>query len=156
MKFTWLVCALLCLQEEIPFKPTEEFEIKLNFEFKEREGTNVNKIEMDQTEKEYKRSRSSGPLPYLNMSLRAIKLTPDEVRVRIQQNGKNVALNKKIDTTTILKLDLGFTDDIKDRVSPHEYTVFFLNQDKQPLSKVIIFFEEDGTYLVNGQKRGKL
>jgi len=156
MKFTWLVCALLCLQEEIPFKPSEEFEVKLSFEFKEREGTNVNKIELDQTEKEYQRSRSSGPLPYLNMSVRAIKLAPEEVRVKVQQNGKNVALNKKIDTTTILKLDLGFTDDIKDRVSPYEYTLFFLNQDKEPLSKVIIYFEEDGTYLVNGQKRGKL
>ena len=58
--------------------------------------------------------------------------------------------------STVLKLDLGFTDDIKDRVGAYEYTVFFLNEDKDQVSKIVIYFEKDGTYLVNGETRGKI
>lgn len=134
----------------------EEFEIKLNFEFKDRPQRDPNKIELDQTRKEYERTRPSGPLPYLYLNLKVLKQSPEEVRIRIIENGNKTVLNKKFDMNTVLKLDMGFTDDIKDRVSAYEYTVYYLTQDKNPVSKVVIYFEEDGTYLVNGQKRGKL
>lgn len=156
MKLTWLLCAFLFLQDEPPFKPTEEFEIKLNFEFKERERSNPNSVDFDQTRKEYERSRPSGPLPYLFLNLRVLKQAPEEVRLRIVENGTKTVLNKKLDINTVLKLDLGFTDDIKDRVGAYEHTIYFLTKDKEPFSKIVIFFEEDGTYLVNGQVRGKL
>ena len=156
MKLTWLLYALIFLQDETPFKPMEEFEIKLNFEFKDRPARDPNKIELDQTRKEAERSRGSGPLPYLFLNLKVLKQSPEEVRIRVLENGARTVLNKKFDMNTVLKLDMGFTDDIKDRVSAYEYTVYYLTDDKDPVSKVVIYFEEDGTYLVNGQKRGKL
>lgn len=156
MKLTWLLCAFVFLQDQTPLKPLEEFEVKLNFEFKERPTRDPNKIELDQTRKEVERSRPSGPLPYLYLNLKVLKQIPDEVRVRIIENGTKVVLNKKFDMNSVLKLDMGFTDDIKDRICAYEYTVYYLTQDKDPLSKVVIFFEADGTYFVNGQKRGKL
>ncbi len=55
-----------------------------------------------------------------------------------------------------VKLDLGYTDDIKDRVSAYEYVAYFLSDDKKPLSRVVLFFDKDGTYYVNGEKRGRL
>jgi hypothetical protein len=159
MKLLFLIfLGLVSIQEDPPFKPSDEFEIKLNFEFKDRgAGRDPNKIEMNQTLKEREKSRASGLLPYLYLNLKVLKQGENEVRVKIIENSsKNVMNNKKFDTATILKLDLGFTDDIKDRVGAYEYTVFFLNGDKDPVSKIVIYFEKDGTYLVNGEKRGKL
>ena len=156
MKFTSLLVLLFVIQDDVPFKPTDEFEIKLNFEFKERERTSFNKVEMDLSKKEYERSLGSGPLPYLFLNLKVLKPTPEEVRIRIVENGKNSVLNRKFDPDTILKLDLGFTDDIKDRIGAYQYRIFFLTHDKEPVSLITIYFEEDGTYLVNGVVRGKI
>jgi hypothetical protein len=55
-----------------------------------------------------------------------------------------------------VKLELGFTDDIKDHVGPYEFTILLLDDGKQPVSRVVIYFKSDGTYLVNGQMRGKI
>jgi len=155
MRLAVLIFALLCLQGETPLKPLEEFEVKLNFEFKDR-VKDSNKVEMNQTHRAYEKSRVSGPLPYLFLNLRILKQHPDVARVRVEQNGVSSVMNKKFDMTTVLKLDMGFTDDIKDRVSPYEYTVTFLTKDKTPINRIIIYFEEDGTYIVNGQVRGKI
>jgi len=153
-----VIFGLLSFQEDPPYKPTDEFNLKLNFEFKDRgAGRDPNKIEMNQTLKEREKTRASGLLPYLYINLQVLKQNPNEVRVKIiENNSKNVFNNKKFDTTTIMKLDMGFTDDIKDRVGAYEYIVYFLNEEKDPVSKIVIYFEQDGTYLVNGVNRGKL
>jgi len=157
MKLFLLLLTLVLFQDEPPMKPTEEFEIKLKFEFKERNLADPNRVELSQTAKEYERTKGGhGPLPYLFLNLRVLKQAPDEERVRVVQNASKAVVSKKFDKETVIKIDLGFTDDIKDRISPHEYTVYFLTKDKTPVSKVIIYFEKDGTYLVNGQVRGKL
>ena len=153
-----VIFGLLSLQEDPPYKPTDEFNLKLDFEFKDRgAGRDPNKIELNQTVREHEKSRAGGLLPYLYINLQVLKQAPNEVRVKIVENSsKNVFNNKKFDTTTIMKLDMGFTDDIKDRVGAYEYRIYFLNDEKDPVSKIVIYFEQDGTYLVNGEKRGKL
>jgi hypothetical protein len=153
-----VIFGLLSFQEDPPYKPTDEFEVKLNFEFKDRgAGRDPNKIEMNQTLKERDKSRGSGLLPYLYLNLKVLKQAPEEIRVRVIENStKNVLNYKKFDTATVLKLDLGFTDDIKDRVGAYQYIVYFLNDEKDPISKIVIYFEKDGTYLVNGEMRGKI
>ncbi|HET9486931.1 MAG TPA: hypothetical protein VFO54_05835, partial [Chryseosolibacter sp.] len=62
---------------------------------------------------------------------------------------------KKIDLNSILVMDLGFTDDMKDRVTPHEYTLTFVSEEKVPLEVILIKVDEDGSFFVNGEKRGK-
>jgi hypothetical protein len=153
-----VIFGLLSFQEDPPYKPTDEFELKLDFEFKDRgAGRDPNKIEMNQTLKEREKSRGSGLLPYLYLNLRVTKQSPSEVRVKIIENStKNILNHKKFNMSTVLKLDLGFTDDIKDRVGAYEYTVYFLDEEKDPVSKIVIYFEQDGTYLVNGETRGKI
>lgn len=144
------------IQEQIPFKPTEEFDLKLNFEFKDRgAGRNPDKIEMDVSHREAKKN-NSGLLPYLYINVKVLTQQPNEVRVKVIENGNKTVLSKKFDAATVLKLDLGFTDDIKDRVGAYEYTVIFLNEDKDPVSRIVVYFEKDGTYMVNGQNRGKI
>ena len=145
------------IQDPIPYKPSEEFDLKLNFEFKDRSsGRDPNKIDMDLSPKEYQKKNGTGVLPYLHLNLRVLTQQSNEMRVRVIENGNRNVLNKKFDASTVLKLDCGFTDDIKDRVGAYEYTVVFLNEDKDPVSRIVIYFEKDGTYLVNGQNRGKI
>ncbi len=100
-------------------------------------------------------SNGGMPAPYLHINLRILKIIPEEVRVKVTKSPNETLLFKKFDPNVVIKLDLGFTDDIKDRVSSHQYIVTYLSKEKMPLSKIEIFFEEDGTYLVNGEKRGK-
>lgn len=156
MKFICLLLLFFVQEDQTPFKPREEFEIKLDFEFRDRPAGNANSIELSQTQREYQRSRAVGPLPYLYLNLRVLKQRPEEVRIRVIENGVRTALNKKFDMNAVLKLDMGYTDDIKDRIKAYEYTVYYMNADKEPVSKVVIYFDEDGTYFVNSEKRGKI
>jgi len=156
MKFAIALVFLFLFQDNVPFKPKDEFEIKLSFEFKERDRPSANRIDMDISQKEYQKNQASGPLPYLYLNLRVLQPRPEEVRIKIVENGRNSVMNKKFDAKTVLKLDLGFTDDIKDRVGPYEYRIFLLNHEKEPVSMITIDFQEDGTYLVNGEVRGKI
>jgi len=145
--------ALLLQQDQIPFKSTDEFELKLQLEFRKRPMQDINTIEL---EKRSVPSTGGMPAPYLHINLRVLKVVPEEVRVKVTKNPNETLLTKKFDPNVIIKLDLGFTDDIKDRVSAHQYVVTYLSKERTPLSKIEIFFEKDGTYLVNGEKRGKL
>lgn len=151
-----IILASLFVQEPVPYKPNEEFELKLNFEFKDRPRSDPNRVDLDQTRKERERTQGAGPLPYLFLDFRVLKQQPGEVRVRVIENNAKVIHNKKLDINTILKLQLGFTDDIKDHVGPHEFTILLSNDQKQPVSRVVVHFQRDGTYLVNGQTRGKI
>ncbi|MEJ1242439.1 hypothetical protein WBG78_30095 [Chryseolinea sp. T2] len=156
MNVLLFVLASILPQDTVPFKPNDEFELKLNFQFKERPRSDPNKVELDQTRREFERSHSAGQLPYLFLDFRVLKQQPAEVRVRVLENNVKVVHNKKVDTNSVLKLELGFTDDIKDHVGAYEFTILLLDDGKQPVSRVVIFFKQDGTYLVNGQMRGKI
>ena len=154
MKLIFLLLFVSLLpQDQIPFKSNDEFELKLQLEFRKRPMQDINTIEL---EKRSVPSTGGMPAPYLHINLRVLKVVPEEVRVKVTKNPNETLLTKKFDPNVIIKLDLGFTDDIKDRVSAHQYVVTYLSKERTPLSKIEIFFEKDGTYLVNGEKRGKL
>lgn len=150
MKLILLLFILLSRQDDVPFKPNEEFELKLNFEFKTR-VTDKTVAFTDGSTKP-----SVGPLPYLNANLKVLKLGTEEVRVRVLRNRGDNLMARKAEPDMLIKMDMGFTDDIKDQVTANEYTILFLSKDKTPLSKIQILFHRDGTYLVNGEKRGKV
>ena len=69
--------------DEIPFKPKEEYELKMEFQFKSRPAeTPGNKIELG-----YERTaQSNGPLPYLFLHLSVLKQLDDEVRINVVTN----------------------------------------------------------------------
>jgi len=156
MNLLLFVLASVLSQDTIPYKAMDEFELKLDFVLKDRQRSDPNTVDLEQTRKEYERSRGSGPLPYLVLDFRVLKQQPRELRVRVFENKDKVVYNKKVDIKTVLKLELGFTDDIKDHVGAYEYTILLLDDDKQPVSRIVIYFQKDGTYLVNGQVRGKI
>jgi hypothetical protein len=157
MKFAWLLLSFFCVQDQVPFKPKDQFEIKLDFKFKQRPQNPISStlVDMDGDARKHP-STSDLLLPYLYLNVVVLKLDDLEQKVRVADNKGITMLNKKAESGMIAKLDLGFTDDIKDRVSSHEFVVSFLTKDKKHLSRIVIFFDEDGTYIVNGEKRGKL
>ncbi len=153
MKILWV--AIICislLQAQPPLKSTDEFQLKLDLQFKKRPHTGNNTVEMER-----RTLPTSGmDAPYLYIDLLVIKPVLEEVRIKVLNNNGENLLTRKFDSKVKVKLDLGFTDDIKDRATAHQYIITFFRKDKTPSSMIEIFFEEDGTYLVNGEKRGKI
>ncbi|WP_276374894.1 hypothetical protein [Chryseolinea sp. H1M3-3] len=153
MKILWVAIIFFSLlQDQVPFKPTDEFQLKLDLQFKKRPYTENHTIEME------KRTLPTSGMdaPYLYIDLLVIKPLPEEVRIKVNNNKGENLLTRKFDSKVKVRLDLGFTDDIKDRATAHQYIITFFTKDKTPSSRIEIFFEEDGTYLVNGEKRGKI
>jgi len=143
------------LLQDTPYKAKEDFEVKLEYQFKQRPVVESTTVRFDETQKERDRRTATGILPYLMIRINLLKIPEEEVRVKVVTNRSRSVLNKKIETGTSFVLDLGFTDDVKDHVAPHEYDILFLSSDKKELSRIHLFIEEDGTFLVNGEKRGK-
>ena len=140
--------------QDVRYKPNDEFDIKLKYEFRQRVMNDNTTIYPDGTSTGV-RNVSSAMLPYLDIKLTAVKLQTQEVRLRIVNNKGVSVYSRKVKEGDIAPINMGFTDDVKDRVSAHEYTASFLNADRQEMSRIVITVHEDGTFLVNNEKRGK-
>ena len=136
-----------------PFKPGDEFKADIKLELKPRP---VDRYTMDFTETVEQRNRKlSGPLPYLVVNITFEKFQTNEVRVRgFDSNGSPVC-NKKATDGLVVKLNLGFTDDLKDHVTPHEFNIYTLNDSRKEVARIHLIVQEDGTFLVNNEVRGK-
>jgi hypothetical protein len=85
-----------------------------------------------------------------------VKESPNgEFRIRLVRDGKQIIGNRKIEPDKEIKIDVGFTDDAKDKVSGYEHIVYFMNEDKKERSRIVITIEPNGDYLINGEKRGR-
>ena len=155
--FKALYLLSIVLQTEIPHKPKEEYKVELEYQFKQRPSTgNSNRVDFElESEKTNKKKYEEGSLPYLIVNFKVIKLSDQEIRIRVIKNTGQTILNKKVEAGSSYKLDLGFTDDMKDRVMAHEFKVYFLNDKRKEVSVVTLFIGEDGTFLINDEVRGK-
>jgi hypothetical protein len=140
---------------EIPLKAVEEFKLELEYKFKQRPAADNAFIDLTETESDRDKRRDTTPLPYLIIHLSFQTLTDKEVRIRCIDNNKKNRLTKKLEKDKVYKVDLGFTEDIKDRITSYEYTFYLMSDDRKDTSVVIMRIEEDGTFMVNGIKRGK-
>jgi hypothetical protein len=153
MKYLVFLSVLFTIQE-LPYKPKEEFDIQLDYKFKTRPADAHTTLNFAETEADYNKRTSAGLLPYLILNIKINKLN-NEARVRISNNMNLKQQTRKISEGFIFPIDMGFTADVKDRVSPHEYILTFLSPEKSETSRIIIHVEEDGSFLVNGEKRGR-
>lgn len=156
MKAIVFATVALFLWQDLPYKAKEEFEIKLDYEFRQRSfGGNSTLIQLSESRAEYERRTSTDPLPYLMLEIKVLKLGTNEARVRIINSAGNRLLNKKAEEGMILPLDMGFTADLKDGVKPHEFFVYFLDDDKKEKSRIVINVDKEGNFFVNEEKRGR-
>jgi hypothetical protein len=146
---------ILVLVQDVAFKPSDEFELKLDYQFKPRPQRDISNVDIDDATRERIARGGSGILPYLILNLKLLKLADEEVRIQITSNLDRNGYSRKIQQGMIIPIIIGFTDDVKDKVVAHHYTIAFLSASKQLRSKIVILIEEDGTFLVNEEKRGK-
>jgi len=153
MIFAFLI--LFLIQDEIPFKPKEDFEIKFDLTFKQRNHDDK-AFYMDETRDQHDKRTGTTPLPYLKLMVKIKLVQPEEVKVKVIRDDKNVKLMKKAQQDMEFTLDLGFTDDVKDKISGYKHVIQFLSSKKEVLSRIVIEFDKEGNYFVNGEKRGKV
>lgn len=152
---SFIFILLLFVIQDVPFKPNEEFEIKLDYKFKQRPMEDNNTVRLGDSPKEYQDHAGGGVLPYLILNIKPLKLQEEKMRLRITTNLNDRIALKKTSVNAILALDLGFTVDMKDRVTAHEYILTFVSEDKIPVDRILISIDEDGSFLVNNEKRGQ-
>jgi hypothetical protein len=149
-----LIILTVVLFQEVPFKPKDEFDIKLDYQFKQRPQPDHNSVYLAES-KNNSRNNNAGVLPYLVLNVTLLKLQEEKMRVQISKNIDNRPVNKKVSANSTLQLDLGFTDDMKDQVSAYRYTISFINAAKETVNKIVISVDKDGAFFVNDEKRGK-
>jgi len=142
------------MQQDVRYKPNDEFDVKLQYEFRQRIIEHATIYPSDGSGASVRKA-SSTLLPYLDIQLKMLKLHRDEVRLRIVNNKGESVYGRKVKEGDVASINIGFTDDVKDRVSAHEYTATFLTADRKEISRIVITVNEDGTFLVNNEKRGK-
>lgn len=146
---------LVILQTDVPLRSNDTFECKLNLSFRTKNYGQPPVVDYGETVGEREKRLSNSPLPYLKINLTFLQLLPEEVRMQVLANDE-IFKNKKITQGEMFELDLGFTDDIKDKISPNEYVIYTQTKDRKPVSKITISFNHEGEYFVNGVKRGKI
>lgn len=150
MTLLFALMFITTLQQEVKFKPSEEFDLKVDYNFRTRPVPANYSINFE------KGRQYAGPLPFVSITLKVLKAHPEEERLRMVDNYGEVVLNKRIREGMELTFDLGFTADMKDRVGPHEYAIYFQGANrKDVVSQILIHVAEDGTFLVNEEVRGK-
>lgn len=146
-----LLFVALAWQEVVPYKPSDEFEVTIDYKFQDRPPIESKDYQVSNDEK----NRKSGPLPYLKLQLTFLKLSSDEIKVKIVNSNGRMVYNRKATEGTIITLDVGFTDDVKDRVAPHEFTALLYSDARKFTSRIHFMIMEDGTFMINDEKKGK-
>lgn len=149
--FIFLLFSLL-FQDQVPVKPNREFEIATKYELRKKPVSDSPKIVFEQ--KENHRQSGTDMLPYLIINLKVKKWAADVEQVRVVDGSGRQYLKKKQTEDGLYTWDMGYVDDMKDNVTSGKFIVQFLSG-KKPAEQIILKVEEDGTFLVNGEKRGK-
>ncbi len=151
--FSLIPCLLY--HGQVPYKPSGEFELKIDYIFKERPSVDKETVNFDATDKEKKQRNAVGAMPYLRIELKVLTVAENEIRVRVVNSEGNLIVNRKVAPGMVIKLDWGYTEDIKDKLTTHEFIVYFNDENKKSVSKVVLGILDDGTFLVNEEKKGK-
>jgi hypothetical protein len=148
MKVLFVLAILTLPFQEIPLKSTDEFELKLDFQFKQKPVNEGPTFEAVKSER--------GPLPFLAAELVVLNVLEDEMRVKVVDHLGQTIAAKNLSKNNTVRFDLGYRDDLKDQVSSHQYFIHFYAKGRDIKRRIIILFDKDGTYYVNHEKRGRI
>jgi len=137
--------------QDVPFMAHEDFEFELDYKFETKPPPEQNKVNMVE-EVQY----TADLLPYVRMNFSFPNPPEDAFRVRVLSGRGGIIKSRKMKKIDVLDLDLGFADDIKDRVKPHSFYIYIENKDKERISKIKIFVEESGNFYLNDKLYGKI
>jgi len=147
---------LLCInnisgQSAIPFKDSKYYDLKLNYDFKNKPGTPTSEVYSARPT-----TKNTTVLPFLEVIINLLAIQEGEYKVKIVNNYNETIRNQKLDLSKPIKISMGFTEDMKDRTEAHQYILLFQNKSREVLWKIELEVMEDGTFLVNKEFHGKL
>jgi hypothetical protein len=143
--------------QEVPYKPSEEFEIKFDLSFKQRPAPSGSTFNYSETRAEYEKRTSTTPIPYLVLKVVLSRINQNEDRLKIYRDHENLVMSRrKLNSGEEFELEIGYLDDVKDRVKGYIHVITFYNEKKKEVSRIVIEFDKDGNYLVNGVRMGKV
>jgi len=137
---------------DVPYRTKEDFQIELKYELRARPAVELNTVRLDPTGV---KKQKTGMLPYLLVTVKIFNVKPEESRFKCEDNTDHTVFNRKLPKHASFVIDMGFIDDIKDGLAPNNFNVLAVSDEKVPLNRVEMKIEKDGTFLVNGEKRGK-
>jgi hypothetical protein len=150
----YLISFLFLFQDiEVPFRAKDDFQIELKYEFKQRPAQDNTHVSLDPNGADER--KSGGPLPYLLVHVKILNHKEEEVRFRCEDNLGKSQFNKKAEKTLTYTIDMGYVDDLKDRVTAHTYNLYAMTDSRKQLNRIELTVKEDGTFMVNGELRGK-
>ena len=138
-------------QLPIPYKDTKFYELKLDYDFKSKSGTPSSEVYSSTPT-----PKNSSVLPFLEVMINLLEIQEGEYRIKVINNFNETVRNQKIAILKPIKISMGFTEDMKDRTSAHQYIILFQNKSRETLWKIELEVMEDGTFLVNKEFHGKL
>src|SRR6185436_1140019 len=140
----------LWIQTEPFLKPAAQFEILTNYDLRKKPEADNTKIVFEPSE-ETKRTNID-LLPFVSVTLKVKKWNPDVTHVKVVDQFGKPYLRKKVDDEGVYTFDMGFTDDMKDKVTPGKFIIQFTG-DKKVIEQITVEVDPEGTFLVNGEKR---
>ncbi|MFN8334537.1 MAG: hypothetical protein U0U09_05370 [Cyclobacteriaceae bacterium] len=156
MLFIAALYLLSFLQDDIPYKPDDEFAVKFVFTFNKRGEANKTDLVLSQVATSTYDRPDNSPLPYMETTLEILKKSEQEVKIKVVRDNDLQVAKKKITEGMKISVFSGFVDDIKDQIAGYSHIIYFLDKDGNPISRIVIEFDEDGFYMVNGKKKGKI
>jgi len=155
MKFliTLLLCLHFCavIRQDIPYRDESTYKLSLKMEFKFESAPNINKVDMVN-----KPNYNGASQMYLNASLKLLSLLDEDYKIRVVNNIGSVLVSKKLKSPDIFLVKLGFANHMKSQTSPNTFTIQFINKEKEITSQIILEIKENGDFMVNGKRFGKV
>ena len=153
MKLFFLLLLIVGFQADVPFKPSDEFQVNIDLKFKAKNsayGHSTYSRSGDRLDK-----GSSTPQSFLTVTVNQFKIQDDEVKVvAVDSQGKPL-LKKKVSADLSLYFEMGFVEDIKNKTAANEITVYFLSTEKKKLRKIVFSIASDGVFEVNEKWHGQ-
>lgn len=152
----YLFLFVFLFQDDVPYRAEEDFNVQFEFAFRKRGDPNAEDLVLSQVATSSYDRNDPSPLPHLKVTLQVLRKDSLEVKFRIVQDNSINFAKRKIELGTKVTVFSAFVDDIKDKIEGYQHTVYFLDKGGTKLNKIVIDFDEDGFYFINGKKKGKI
>lgn len=152
----YLFLFVFLFQDDVPYRAEEDFNVQFEFAFRKRGDPNAEDLVLSQVATSSYDRNDPSPLPHLKVTLEVLRKDSLEVKFRIVQDNSINFAKRKIELGTKVTVFSAFVDDIKDKIEGYQHTVYFLDKGGTKLNKIVIDFDEDGFYFINGKKKGKI
>lgn len=141
----------LAVSQDIPYRDETTYKLSLKMEFKTEPARSSNEVDLVNVI-----DRNSGPQLYLNASLELLTLSEGDYRIKIFNGENGLLTSKKLKTPTTFLFKLGYANHMKIGKSPNLFTIQFINKEKKVISQIILEIKEDGDFMVNNKRFGKV